>query len=181
MLSTPSPFPDFTLKSGQVVQLRAVRPDDVDRLIGLFHRLSPASVYYRFLEPRKDLPRPQAERFAQVDYERQMAIVASLARDGEEDLIGVARYAQLDPPVDHMAEAAIVVEDAYQHQGLGSELLRQLVNYASQHGVQAFRATVHHSNQRILDFIQRSGLPAAKRLDDSVWDIVVELPPPAGD
>jgi acetyltransferase len=167
-----------TLQDGRIAQLRAVQPDDVDRLIGLFNRLSPESVYFRFLEPRKTLPRSQAEVFAKVDYEHQMAIVATLPEGDDEVIIAVARYAWLDPVSDRIAEAAIVVEDACQNQGLGTELLRLLVDFASKHGVRAFRAAVHQSNQRILDFIHHSGLPATKRLQAGVWDIIVELEPP---
>jgi len=170
-------FGMFRLKGGEEAALRAVRPDDTDRLIGLFHRLSPESVYYRFLEARRHLPRSQAELFAKVDYETTMAIVATLMRGGEEDIIGVARYAVIEPSSEGVAEAAIVVEDAYQSKGLGTELLRQLVTYAAAHGVRAFRATVHQGNSRILRFIERSGLPTTKHLDGSVWDIVVELDP----
>jgi acetyltransferase len=154
-----------------------VQADDTDRLIALFHRLSPESVYYRFLEPRRHLPRAQAELFARVDYESTMAIVATLPRDADEDIIGVARYALLDPAEEHVAEAAIVVEDAYQSQGLGTELLGQLVTYASSHGVRAFRATIHQSNSRILSFIERSGLPTTRHLEGSAWDIQIDLKP----
>jgi len=170
-------FGMFRLSGGEETALRAVRSDDTDRLIGLFHRLSPESVYYRFLEARRHLPRSQAELFAKVDYETTMAIVATLTRDGDEDIIGVARYALMEPSNEGVAEAAIVVEDAYQSRGLGTELLRQLVTYASAHSVRAFRATVHQSNSRILRFIERSGLPTTRHLDGSVWDIVVELDP----
>jgi acetyltransferase len=169
----------FTLENGDVTTLRAVRPDDTDRLIGLFHRLSPESVYYRFLEPRRHLPRSQAELFARVDYETTMAVVATLPRGDDEDIIGVARYAIIEPVEAGVAEAAIVVEDAYQSQGLGTELMIQMVTYAAAHGVRAFRATVHQSNNRILRFIERSGLPTTKHLQGSVWDIKVSLVPPA--
>jgi len=168
---------EFKLEGGEEAALRAVQPDDTDRLIGLFHRLSPESVYYRFLEARRHLPRSQAEVFAKVDYEGTMAIVATLIRDGAEDIIGVARYALIEPAGEGVAEAAIVVEDAYQSQGLGTELLRRLVTYAAAHGVHAFRATVHQSNSRILRFIEHSGLRTTKHLDGSVWDIVVDLDP----
>jgi RimJ/RimL family protein N-acetyltransferase len=172
----PASGDSFQLRDGSTARLRAVRQDDTDRLIALFHRLSPESVYYRFLEPRRHLPRSQAELFANVDHQSTMAIAAALPRDGDEDIIGVARYALIEPPGDGVAEAAIVVEDAYQGQGLGTELLQRLANYASSHGLRAFRATIHQSNSRILHFIERSGLRATRRLDGSLWDILIELP-----
>lgn len=164
-----------TLSSGQAVRIRAVRPDDADRLIDLFAHLSPESIYYRFLEARKELTPSQAEAFATVDYDREMALVATLVEGDEERVIGVARYAAGEPPDQAVAEAAIVVEDAFQSQGLGTELLRELVQVALQHGIRTFAATVHQSNARILHFIEKSGYPTRKRLDSGVWEVRVDL------
>jgi acetyltransferase len=175
VVNATEPEDQFELRDGETVLLRAVRADDVDRLIGLFHRLSPESVYFRFLEPRRHLSRSQAQVFANVDYQSTMAIVATMQRNGDQEIVGVARYALIEPISDGVAEAAIVVEDAYQSQGLGTVLLQRLVAYAASHGVRAFRATIHQTNSRILHFIEKSGLPATKHLDGSVWDVKVDL------
>lgn len=167
---------EHRLKDGQSARLRPIRPDDADRLIDLFGRLTPESVYFRFLETRPSLPRPQAEAFARVDYASSMAIVATAPRPEGEAIIGVARYAAIGAPQDAVAEAAIVVEDAFQSQGLGTVLLTALADYAADHGIRAFQATVHANNQRILSFIEGSGLPTHKRLEAGVWDIRVDLP-----
>lgn len=167
---------EIELRDGTLVALRPVRPDDARRLIDLHSRLSPESLYYRFLEVRKELTPAQARAFAEVDYQNSMALVATLP-DGDDDerITAVARYG-VDPTLgERVAEVAVIVEDPYQGLGLGTIMLQRLTLYAKEHGVRAFRASVHQSNEKILRFIKRSGLPAERKLDGSVWEILVEL------
>jgi GNAT superfamily N-acetyltransferase len=86
----------------------------------------------------------------------------------------VARYATLDARPDE-AEAAIVVEDAYQGRGLGTLLVERLLSYARMHGIRYFVAEINSENDRVLRFIRRSGLPAEKKLEAGVWLIRVRL------
>lgn len=165
------------LRSEQLVGFRPIRPDDAPKLQSLFERLSPESVFLRFLGSRKTLTAQDAERLANVDYDRRMAFVATLDEGPEEILIGVARYSAVADSEPLEAEAAIIVEDSYQSQGLGTLMLERLSAYARQHGVHRFWAAVHHSNDRILRFLRHSGLPLEMNLDDGVWDIHVSLDP----
>lgn len=164
-----------TLRDGTDVRLRPVRPDDAARLRALFHRLSPESVYLRFLEARKDLTLEQAREFATLDYRHSMAIVAVIDEAGEEKIIGVARYGEDPDHPEAGADTAVVVEDAYQGRGLGTILLLRLVLYAKDHGIKALRASVHQSNAQILRFVQRSGLPTKKKVEEGVWEIKLDL------
>ncbi len=168
-----------TLRDGTTVTIRPIRSDDARRLQALFHRLSPESIALRFLGQPKELPYEQARQLANVDYQKQMALVATREQGGEEHIIAVARYA-VDPAADpDLAEAAIVVEDKYQKQGLGTFLLTRLVAYAQAHGIRAFRATIRQDNAQIMRFVRRSGLPADSKLEAGVWEIVVKLKPGA--
>ena len=172
--SEPRPVPDTaTLADGTQVTIRPVIPEDAPRLQALYSRLSPESVYYRFLSQAEELTREQAERLANVDYDARMAFVAVLGSAVEAPVIGVARYAEgLEPGV---AEAGVVVEDRYQRQGLGTLLLTKLVEYARDQGIHTFVAWIHQSNAAILQFIRRSGLPTHSRLESGVWEVRVEL------
>jgi GNAT superfamily N-acetyltransferase len=139
----------------------------------MFKRLSPDSIYMRFLEPRKALSQKEAERFAQVDYQDNMAIVATLPSSG--DIVGVARYGEGFPPEPGVVDAAVIVQDDFQGRGLGTILLLRLVEYAQDQGIKAMHATVHQSNARIMRFITKSGLPTERKLAGGVWDIKVSL------
>lgn len=163
------------LQSGQQVKIRPIQPEDALRLQKLFQRLSPESVFLRFLGTRKTLTNQDAQRLAHVDYDQRMAFVATLADGPEEILIAVARYSAIAGSDPLEAEAAVIVEDSYQHQGLGTLMLERLSTYARQHGIQRFWAAVHHSNSRILRFLKHSGLPLEMSLEEGIWDIHVSI------
>ena len=163
------------LSDGTPVTLRPIRPDDAKFLQALHSRLSAESVFLRFLEQRTTLSDQDARRLATVDYRTTMALVATHGAGSAEEIIGVARYAATDPARPDTAEAAIVVEDAFQGRGLGTILVDRLVRYARGRDIHAFVASVHYSNAEIMHFIQRSGLPAEKRLEAGVWEFKIKL------
>lgn len=164
-----------TLRDGSVATIRPIRPDDAPRLQALHARLSSETVYLRFLEQRKALSNKDAARLATVDYQARMALVAVREQQGEQVLLGVARYDVIDPKIPDVAEAAIVVEDRYQGRGLGTLLMDRLVAYARAHGIREFVAEISAENDRMLWFIRRAGLPVEKKLEWGVWEIRIKL------
>lgn len=172
----------FTLADGRVVAIRPVRPDDGERIQALVSRLSPQSSYFRFLEVVQQLSEKQLYEFTHLDYQARMAFVATLlpddsAAEGQEKIIAVARYAlqpsELGEP--RRAEVGIVVEDAYQRQGLGRRLLRLLALYARQQGIRAFTGTIHPTNERILEIIHDTGMAFTRRYLDGAWEVEISL------
>jgi GNAT superfamily N-acetyltransferase len=164
-----------TLCSGTALTIRTVRPDDTPRLQALYGRLSPECISARFLETCKELPHKVVERLSNVDFQTQMALVATRDEHGEEHIIAVARYWLVPAMEPGLAEPAIVVEDRYQNRGLGTLLLERLAAYARAHGVRKFLFTVHNSNTRILRLIRRSGLPVESTVEMGIWEIKVKL------
>ena len=166
------------LRDGTPVLVRPIRPEDAPRLQAGFTRLSSESIYLRFFETFKELPDNQAAMFATVDYQDRMALVAAIQENGEERLIGVARYSKADPAEPGLAESAVIVDDEYQSRGLGTILLSRLVTYARLHGVTTLLATVHSTNARMLHFIQRSGFPFQRKIvEPGVWEIRIFIEP----
>lgn len=138
-------------------------------------RLSPESRFMRFMEYVKELSPAQAARLTDLDYHQRMALAAVIDQGGEELVIAVARYAS---PVGNdagRAEVGVVVEDAYQSLGLGTFLLAQLTTYARQHGIHTFTASIYPTNERILRFIQQSGLKFQRRFVDGAWEVAISL------
>jgi acetyltransferase len=177
----PSSFPVETvrLQDGRTVTLRPIRPDDAPRLQEGFARLSQQSIYLRFLKTASGLSDAEAHQLATVDYQTQMALVGAVQEDGEERLVAVARYSVIPADTPGLAEAAIIVRDDYQGQGLGKILIKRLLQYGRRHGVQKLVATVHSSNARIQRFITKSGLPFEKRmLEPGVWEYHIRLENP---
>lgn len=165
----------LTLRNGMRTTIRPIRPEDAPRLQALHSRLSPDSVYFRFLDQRALLPEAEAAHLANVDYRTRMALVACVDSEGEEQVIGVARYGVVGPEDSGVAEAAVVVEDRFHGQGLGTELLTRLMQYAAAHGVRVLQGTIHSANDRILRMIQRSGFPVSRTFADGVWEIRADL------
>jgi GNAT superfamily N-acetyltransferase len=134
-------------------RVRPIRPDDGARLVALHGRLSPRSVYLRFFSAHPTLTAAEVTRFTEVDYERRLALVATV----RDDLIAVARYDRL-PGVSE-AEVAFVVDDTYQHHGVGSELLDRLADAAYARGVTTFCAETLAENRTMLDAFHHAGFP----------------------
>ncbi len=168
-----------TLKDGAPVQLRPIRPTDATRLQAFHARLSPDSIYLRWLSAHPVLSAAEAQALATVDYTARMAYVAALGAAAVPDapLIGVARYGQVPGQPDE-AEVAVVVEDSYQHRGLGTELLRRLLFYARTQGIRYWSAEINVANARMMKFIQRGGLPLSRRFEGGSWQVRVEIAPP---
>ncbi|MDX1435838.1 MAG: GNAT family N-acetyltransferase [Anaerolineales bacterium] len=162
------------LSDGEIVHIRPVRPDDASRLQASHVRMSPETIYDRFMSFKSELEDEEARYLSAVDYDRHMALVAAVENGGDEQLIGVARYHVLESEPD-LAEFAIVVGDEYQRRGLGTHLMKRLIEYAQDHGIKAFLAITHQQNTRMLRFIQRSGLPIDRKLDDDLWEIRMTL------
>jgi acetyltransferase len=123
----------FTMKDGTEVSLRPIRPDD-EPLMAQFHQtLSGRSVYMRYfysLSLKSRVAHERLVRICHVDDEREVALVGDYTnkRTGQQQILGVGRLIRLDAQGE--AEVAILVSDQYQKQGLGTELLRRLIQIA---------------------------------------------------
>lgn len=152
------------LKDGVLVNIRPILPVDWTLLQEGFTRLSPQSIYYRFLESARQLSDEQAHRLANLDYQDRMALVAVIEEQGIERLVGVARYAFSPEHGPGAAETAVVVRDDYHGRGLGTLLYERLIRYARQHGVMTFIGAIHQSNSVVMKFIRKSGLPFEREM-----------------
>lgn len=120
----------WNLKDGTFVNIRPIRPED-EPLIAKFHEgLSEHSVYMRYFHALKLSQRVAHERLTRIchiDYDREMVLVA-VKREPEREIVGVGRLSKLYGSDD--AEFAILIKDDYQGLGLGTELLRRLLEVA---------------------------------------------------
>ena len=81
------------LKDGSACVFRPIRPEDADELQRFVREeLSDESRFNRFMSTLKQLPPSMLVRFTQLDYAREMAVVAMREEDGVERMAGVARY-----------------------------------------------------------------------------------------
>ena len=149
--------------------LRPIRPEDEARHLEFLNRLEPTDIRMRVFYSRQSIERTELARLTQIDYEREMAFVATaLGPSGEEETLAVAR-AVTDP--DNIgAEFGIVVRSDLKGGGLGRVLMDKLFNYLRQRGTQCVHATVLKENARMLALTQAMGfvLDAEQPDDDTV-------------
>jgi GNAT superfamily N-acetyltransferase len=171
---------DVPLRDGGTVHLRPIRPDDVARLQAFHGRLSRDSIFFRFFSPLPVLTDERAAYFTTVDFDRRLAIVAVErdAKTDDEQIIGVIRYDRVGDGGDDEAEFALIVEDGYQHHGIGSVLFWALVDAARARGIRTLAADVLAENRRMLNFLHESGLPMRSRRVGNALRLELDLTAP---
>jgi GNAT superfamily N-acetyltransferase len=123
------------------IVIRPIQAGDRDRLRDSHERLSPETRYRRFLAVKPHLTKADVRYLVDIDGHDHVALVATLPEAEGGPIVGVARFIRIpDEPV--AAEVAIVVDDALQGRGVGTELLARLADEAVARGVCRFRATM---------------------------------------
>jgi len=169
---------EWTTKSGMQVVIRPIRPED-ERLMAKFHEtLSDRSVYLRYFHIETLSARVAHERLLQkcfIDYDREMALVADHqdARTGEHEIIAVGRITK--NPLDRDGEIGILVSDRSQGQGLGTELVRRLIEVARDQKLERIVAEILPENQGMQALADRFGFRIEPSKDPSTVIAVLDL------
>lgn len=142
-------------KNGQVVSLRPIRPEDEPMELEMVNRLSKESLYFRFFGYVPKMTHELMIRFTQIDYDREMAIVALIEKEGTEEMIGVVRI--IADPWGEAAEYAILIADEWQGQGLGGQMTDYIIEIAREMKLREIYATVLSSNKGMLTLFERKG------------------------
>ena len=144
-----------------------------------FHEaLSERSVYLRYFQPMKLSTRTAHERLTRIcflDYDREMALVAERRdpRSGEPEIIAVARLSKLHAV--NEAEAAIVVSDGYQHQGLGTELYRRMATIARDEKIARIVSTMLGENREMRAICQKLGFRIQHDMEEQTVKAELEV------
>lgn len=141
--------------NGTPVTIRAIRAADFDLERKFVDELSPASGYQRLMSARH-LSSDDLRRFTDIDYNIEMALIATVLINGQERQIGVARYVK-DESVPGQAEFAIVLADDWQQHGLGRKLLSSLFGIAAKNGVRRIVGMTLTTNDGMLALARRMG------------------------
>lgn len=174
---------DERTREGAAISIRAIRPDDKDRLLENFERLSERTVYYRFMEPKHQLTEADLRHLTEPDFESHVALVAVAPdeEDGHERILGVGRYyLGATPAGEPVAEVAFAVDDAFQGQGIGTHLLHHLGAVAMARGIDRFEAFVHPDNRRMLEVFQKSGYGVREQADTDLVHVDMAIFETAG-
>jgi acetyltransferase len=146
----------ITLEHGEAFRLRPVRPDDAPALIELSAHCEPADLRLRFFGAMTELSPRLAARLSQIDYDREMALLAiPAAPDGISTVAGVVRLSGDPDRVE--AEYAIIVRSDLKHRGLGRQLMGEIIAYARSRGYARLFGQVLAENTTMLDLARQLG------------------------
>jgi RimJ/RimL family protein N-acetyltransferase len=167
-LSEPSNYSvTETLRNGQRIEIRALKPHDRDDLVAAVSRTSSESLYRRFFAVRRQFSETEETFYLNIDFVSHVALVALAEENGAKSIVGGGRYVVSEPG---QAEVAFTVVDKYQGRGLGAALLRHLAAIARQAGLRELVAYVMPDNRAMLKVFEKSGLKyTAKREAGSVY------------
>jgi len=152
------------LSDGRPLTIRPIRPEDAESEQSFVRRLSPEARQFRFMGALSELSPEMLARFTQIDYRREMALVAIVGQGDAARQTGVARY--VINPDDESCEFAIVVSDEVQHQGIGTRLMKALMEAARDHGLTEIQGTVLARNAPMLDLMSELGFTVSRDPDD---------------
>jgi len=175
-----SPYPDqyevtTHTRGGLDIFIRPIKPEDAPLLMKFFHGLSQESIYYRFFSPLKTLPKKMLARFTQLDYDRDMALVAMEQSQSEEKILGVARLMSKAGGIE--PEFAVVVGDPWQGKGVGVALMENLIAIAKKRGMESIWGLVLAENTHMLALARKLGFDISRVPGEAQYELRTDLKP----
>ena len=162
-----------TLKGGLAATVRALRPDDRERVARAIRGLDRQSIYYRLFSYRKELTEAALDRIMRFDPHHEVTLLMTVGEDEGETIVGSARYVMTAPAT---AEVAFMVEEDYHGRGIASLLLRHLAGVARANGISSFEADVLADNKAMRAVFARTGWPMQTRREGDAVHVRMTLP-----
>ena len=166
-----SPYPSryetrWTLQSGEEVLLRPIRPEDEPLWLEMFQGFSEESIRYRFFTVIQDTPHEMRVRYCNIDYDREIAIVAEVTQGGRRQILGVGRV-----PLEaggKRGELAFIITDQWQGRGLGTKLVDHTLEVARDMGVEEVYALMLADNYRGQSLLRKMGFELGHLEDGTI-------------
>ncbi len=169
MVISPYPKKDeilWLLKNGQEVLLRPIKPEDEPMWLEMFQSLSEESIRYRFFQMLKDTPHEVRVRYCNVDYDREIALVAEMVENGKRKILGVTRLSIESD--EKSGEMAFLVSDYWQGLGLGTKMVDYVLDIAKEKGIDKVNAIILQDNYRALSLSKKMGFSIEYLTDGTV-------------
>jgi acyl-CoA hydrolase/GNAT superfamily N-acetyltransferase len=166
----------MTLRDDTVLRMRPLRPTDEELLRDMFRRCSEETVHRRFLSAVRSIGHADLRDFLDIDYKNRYAHAVMHGPPGQGQMIGLAQYS-FDPETG-MADVAFTVEDAWQHRGIGTALLQELLKVARENIVGGVTANVQVENSPMLKVFHRCGFPVETKLDEGQYTLKIRFEDP---
>ncbi len=173
-----SPYPDeyeFHEKTddGRDIFIRPVKPEDAPLFKELFKELSSTSVYHRFFSAMKEISPAMLARFTQIDYDRQIALIALDDSSKKEKMFGIARV--ITDPDGKSGEFSILIGDPWHGQGIGAKLLGRVLQIAKNRKIERVWGTVLRENSKMIAFGKTLGFTPTADTDLGEIELKIDL------
>jgi acetyltransferase len=147
---------------GERLIIRPIRPEDAQEHRAFFGRLSAEDIRYRFFSAIRELSAEQITRLTQVDYDREMALLA--VREATGETVGVARLVRDGDG--HSGEFAVIVQPDMKRKGVASRLTQRLIEWGRKQGLFEITGQVRPDNAPMLAFVRRLGFHVGRMPED---------------
>ena len=143
------------LRNGKTVRVRPIAPTDEPLMVELLGKLSPDSIYMRFLRPVETLPKELLFHLTHLDDQKSYALAAVINDKEKESLIAVARLSH--DPREKTTDFAIVVQDDWQRCGLGGFMLSELFEAGRRRGLSILSSVIDSTNRGVKQLLRKTG------------------------
>ena len=155
----------WQLPDGTDVSVRPIRPEDAEIEQDFVKNLSAESKYFRFMQSVAELTPLMLARFTQIDYDREMALIAVInEHTPNAHILGVVRY--VSNPDNQSCEFALTVADDWQQKGIGRHLMQRLMTVARDRGIEIMEGEVLSHNSKMLRLCEKLGFRAVHNKDE---------------
>ncbi|MBC7130493.1 GNAT family N-acetyltransferase, partial [Candidatus Bathyarchaeota archaeon] len=179
-----SPYPKkyetlWKLRDGRTVLLRPIKPEDEPLWLEMFRNFSEEAIRFRFFQIIRDTPHEVRVRYCNIDYDREIAIVAELNENGKRRILGVVRIS-LEPDK-KTGEIAFIIADPWQGLGLGTKMVDYAIEIAKDMGVETLYAIMLPDNYKAINLVRKMGFKLQKLEDETIKGVLnlkeEEMPP----
>lgn len=167
-----------TLKNGDACLFRPILPEDEPALQRFIARVTKEDLYYRYFSEINEFTHEDLANMTQIDYDREMAIVAVRRTDDGEEILGVTRAISDPDNVD--AEFAVLVRSDLKGLGLGRRLLEKLIGYTRDHGLMRLNGITMPNNRGMVTLARKLGFTVDIQLEDGIVSLTLPLTGPDG-
>jgi len=163
-----SPYPKeyiktFKTEKGKKIKLRPIKPEDEPLEAEMFRNFSKETERFRFFRTIKEITHELLIRYTQIDYDREIAIIAETEEGGKKKMTGVVRL--IEDPYRNNAEFAIVVADPWQKQGIGNKLTDYILEIAKDRGIKKIYAEFLKDNYIMKKMLEERGFEITDKED----------------
>ena len=172
-----SPYPEkyislWKLRDGRTVILRPIKPEDEPLWLEMFHNFSEESLHFRLFQTIVQPAHEYSVRYCNIDYDRELAIVAEIEEDGKRKMLGVVRL-NLDTS-GKSGEISFIVTDSMQGQGLGSKMVDYMIEISKDKSLETIMAIMLPDNYKAIKLLREMGF-TIESMDDGTQRAILDL------